>query len=269
MLSLAVKSRCAVFHHISTAYVAGRRTGLCREEFVETEHFNNVYEETKYRGEELVREACRRAGIRMMVYRPSIVYGDSRSGRSLRFNALYFPVKTTAYLKELFLRDIQDGTGRQAAAMGVTLDPDGAVRLPIRIETQANGRINAVPVDFFVRACLALMEARPGGGISHIVHPSGTPLEDLVVFARKFLELRGIKAVIARDFAVRERNPLESLMDRYLDIYRPYMVDTRVFSQEKTEPILRSDGIVCPDLDYERFARCMQYAVDTDWGRKL
>ncbi len=49
VLDLAGKSRCCFFHHLSTAYVAGKREGVCREEPVETGEFTNVYEDSKYR----------------------------------------------------------------------------------------------------------------------------------------------------------------------------------------------------------------------------
>jgi hypothetical protein len=34
-------------------------------------------------------------------------------------------------------------------------------------------------------------------------------------------------------------------------------------------PLLQSAGILCPDLDYPRFQRCMDYAQTVDWGSRL
>ena len=69
--------------------------------------------------------------------------------------------------------------------------------------------------------------------------------------------------------AGRPKNALEVLYDSYLEIYRPYMQDTRSFDTAHATPILEKQGLVCPVFDYEVFSRCMDYAVETDWGSKL
>ena len=153
VLDLALHSRCYFLHHISTAYVAGKKEGLCKEEFAENRCFHNVYEETKYRAEKTAIQVCQNSGIRLNIYRPSIVYGDSESGKSIRFNALYYPVKMIQYFKNLFTRDIEENGGQSAAKLGVKLDSDGRMILPIRLKKDVNGSLNVIPVDFFVKAC--------------------------------------------------------------------------------------------------------------------
>jgi thioester reductase-like protein len=76
------------------------------------DEFNNVYEESKCRGENRVGERCSREGIRLGIYRPSIVYGDSRSGKSLSFRGLYYPVRTVLYFKNLYRADMLERGGR-------------------------------------------------------------------------------------------------------------------------------------------------------------
>lgn len=44
VLDFAARSGCFFFHHVSTAFVAGKRTGLYREDWVESGEFTNVYE---------------------------------------------------------------------------------------------------------------------------------------------------------------------------------------------------------------------------------
>jgi nucleoside-diphosphate-sugar epimerase len=86
--------------HVSTAYVAGRFAGRFGEDdlFVGQE-FRNTYEQSKAEAEQLVREA----GLPSVVVRPSIVMGDSRTGRTPVFNVLYWPLR--AYARGL-LREI-------------------------------------------------------------------------------------------------------------------------------------------------------------------
>lgn len=269
LLGFAARSRCSFFHHVSTAYVAGARAGLCREEWIESGPFTNFYEETKARGEILARDLCRREGIRLNVYRPSIVYGDSRTGRTLRFNALYFPVKAAVVLRDIYVADIRERGGTKAAAMGVRIDPDGNVHMPIRIEVDQRGGLDLVPIDHCVEAFLALREQGLGGDIYHIVNPRPKRIEDIIGYAERFFGLRGIEARSREDFADRPRNALEKLYGSYLEVYRPYMQDRRRFETRNSGPMLERRGLSCPEFDEDMFRRCMGFAVETGWGTGL
>jgi nucleoside-diphosphate-sugar epimerase len=269
VLDYAARAGCGFFHHVSTAYVAGRRTGSCPEDWVEEGPFTNVYEETKARGEILARDVCRREGIRLNVYRPTIVYGDSRTGRTLRFNALYFPVKAAVYLRDIYLADIRERGGRKAAELGVRLAEGGGLIMPIRIETARQGGLNLVPIDHCVRAFMALFEDGLDGGIYHIANPRSTGIEDLVAYGKKFFGIEGIEACGAEGFDGRPKTVLEALYDSTLEVYRPYMQDTRSFDTANAAPILEKRGLVCPVFDDEVFSRCMGYAVETGWGSRL
>jgi nucleoside-diphosphate-sugar epimerase len=269
VLDFASRSACSFFHHLSTAYVAGRREGLCREELMETGDFTNVYEETKARGERLVSDRCLAEGIRLNIYRPSIVYGDSRTGRSLLFNALYYPVKTAVFLRDLYEADILKRGGRRAAAMGVRRESDGSLYLPIRIEAESGEGINLVPVDHFVAAFTAILEESLDGGIFHIVNAGQTTIGDLADYTRRLFSIRGIEPCRPQDFGVAPGNALEILFNNYLEAYRPYMRDKRTFAMNNARGILARRGIACPNFDFEIFSRCMKYAVEVDWGARL
>jgi len=269
VLDFASRSRCAFFHHLSTAYAAGRREGLCREELVDTDDFTNVYEETKARGERLVSDHCRTAGIRLNIYRPSIVYGDSRTGRSLLFNALYYPVKTTVFLKNLYEADILERGGRKAAMMGVRRESDGSLYLPIRFEVESAEGINLIPVDYFVASFTAILEDSLEGGIFHIVNARPTTMGDLIDYTRRLFNIRGIEPCRPEDFGARPRNALEILFNNYLEAYGPYMRDKRTFVMDNARGILARRRIACPEFDFEVFSRCMNYAVEVDWGARL
>jgi len=249
--------------------VAGKVAGLCAEEPVNGREFHNVYEETKSRGEQLVSATCNRAGIRLGIYRPTIVYGDSRTGRSLRFNAVYHPVRMALFIKDLCEKDIRQGNGAQAAALGVTFDADGTTHLPMRIEVAEQGGVNIIPVDHLTNAFLALLEGAPEGGIFHIAGDKLTRIEDFVEYTSRLFRLSGIRACTGAEFAATPRNQLETLYEHYTRAYAPYMRDTRVFATANADSILEPNGITCPEFDYEVFKRCMLYAVETGWGTRL
>jgi nucleoside-diphosphate-sugar epimerase len=269
VLDFAIGSSCVFFHHVSTAYAAGRRSGRCPEDWVEAGPFTNVYEETKARGEILARDVCRREGIRLNVYRPSIVTGDSRTGRTLRFNALYFPVKAAVFLRDIYLADIRERGGKRASGLGVRLEEDGTFFMPLRIEAGREGGINLVPIDHCVKVFMAVLEGGLDGGIYHIVNPRATGIGELVAYAKRFFRIEGLEACGPEDFAARPRNALETLYDSYLEAYRPYMQDVRTFDVANTAAILGAQGPACPEFGYDLFARSMAYAVEADWGAKL
>ncbi len=269
VLDFAVGSGCVFFHHVSTAYAAGLRSGRCPEDWIEAGPFTNVYEETKARGEILARDVCRREGIRLNVYRPSIVTGDSRTGRTLRFNALYFPVKAAVFLRDIYLADIRERGGKRASGLGIRLEEDGTVFMPLRIEAGREGGINLVPIDHCVKVFMAVLEGSLDGGIYHIVNPRASGIGELVAYAKRFFRIGGLEACGPQDFAARPRNALETLYDSYLEAYRPYMQDVRTFDVANTAAILGAHGPVCPEFGYDVFARSMAYAVEADWGAKL
>ena len=269
VLDFAARSGCFFFHDVSTAFVAGKRTGLCREEWVESGDFTNVYEETKARGEILARDVCRREGIRLNIYRPSIVYGDSRTGRTLRFNALYYPVKAAVFLRDIYLADIRERGGKKASELGIRMSENGHLFMPIRIEVGREGGINLVPIDHCVDVFMAILEDCLEGGIYHIVNSRATRIEDIVDQAKHLFRLDGVETCRPETFAARPKNALETLFDTYLDPYRPYMQDLRTFEIKNAAPVLERHGLVCPEFDYDVFARCMTYAVETGWGSRL
>ncbi len=269
VLDFAARSGCFFFHHVSTAFVAGKRTGLCREEWAESGEFTNVYEETKARGEVMGRDVCRREGIRLNVYRPSIVYGDSRTGRTLRFNALYFPVKAAVFLRDIYLADIRERGGRKASELGIRMKENGHLFMPIRIEVGREGGINLVPIDHCVDVFMAILEDGLDGGIYHIVNSRPTRIEDIVDHAKRLFRLDGISTCGPEAFDARPKNALETLFDTYLDVYRPYIQDLRTFEIKNTVPVIERRGLVCPEFGYDIFARCMSYAVETGWGAQL
>jgi nucleoside-diphosphate-sugar epimerase len=269
ILDLAVRGGCVFFHHVSTAYAAGRREGLCPEDWVEAGPFTNVYEETKARGEIVARDVCRSEGLRLNVYRPTIVTGDSETGRTLRFNALYYPIKAALSIRDIYREDLQTGKGQKAAEVGIRLTRQGRLFIPIRIETRPGTGINLVPVDHCVRAILAVFEDGLEGGIYHIANPRQTRIEDIVSFGTRHFGIEGITTCGPEAFTVEPKNTLELLYDSYLEIFKPYIQDGRTFDTARSGPILEKRGLVCPDFDYGLFARCMDFAVSVGWGARL
>ena len=140
------------FSHISTAYVAGTRTGTVPEEDLTDEFgFFTDYERTKYEGELLVQAAKKELSI--SVFRPSMVVGDSQTGAIKTFNTFYFPLR-------LYL------TGKMRF-------------MPVKRSL----RVNVVPVDYVTKAIAKLTFEPEAEGLNfHLVAPfdSLPTLKDLI-----------------------------------------------------------------------------------------
>ena len=81
--------------YVGTAYVAGERTGLVREnELAVGQSYRNTYEQTKAEAEALVRS--RLDSLPGVILRPSIIVGDSRTGVTSSFKMMYWPLKIYA-----------------------------------------------------------------------------------------------------------------------------------------------------------------------------
>ncbi len=123
--------------HVSTAFVAGRHDGVFREtDLALGQSFRNTYEQSKHLGERLVVGS----GLPVAIARPSIVVGDSTTGWTPAFSALYLPLR--------------------AYALGL-LDTVAAV---------ADGVVDVVPLDYVAASLLQLLDAPEApGNTYHLV----------------------------------------------------------------------------------------------------
>ncbi|MDB4965736.1 MAG: Sorbitol-6-phosphate 2-dehydrogenase [Myxococcales bacterium] len=146
MLELAGDcARLRRFTHWSTSQVSGARSGVILEEELDCgQRFRNVYEETKFRAERMVREAARRLPITIL--RPGIIVGDSKSGEIDKFDGPY-------YLLVLIVSSPID------------------VHLPL--PGRGSSPLNLVPIDYVVEAAIALSrDPRAAGGTFHLTDPA-------------------------------------------------------------------------------------------------
>lgn len=253
---------CERFFHMSSAYSAGRQEGLIREEIQSPSGFHNPYEQSKNESEKLITELCRDKGADLVIFRPSIIYGDADTGESLRFNALYFPVRTLLYFRDTLKKDIMLKSGKRAESLGVSINENGSIHLPLTFP--GSGGLNLVPVNFLVKAVTAIMDSGKCG-IFHIVNPKTDTVGQLVQNIEKHYSISGLKV---NDEKVKN-GPLQALIDSYMDVYYPYFCDKRSFSDYRTRKMLEPLGIECPELTSDVFKRCMDFAVESGWGSKI
>ncbi|MBX7190828.1 MAG: SDR family oxidoreductase [Sandaracinaceae bacterium] len=141
--------------HWSSALVAGSRRGIVREDELVGSSFRNVVEETRFRGEGLVRAAMKK-GLPATILRPSILVGDSRSGEIDRLEGPY---------------------------LLILLMLSTPIDLPVPLPGRAEVPVNLVPIDYVVEAgCAIANDPRSLGRTFHLVDPR--PATARAVFER-------------------------------------------------------------------------------------
>ena len=114
--------------YVSTAYVAGKRTGVVYEhELVMGQDFKNHYESTKFQAEVWVRELL--DPVPTTILRPAIVVGDSRTGETEKFDGPYY-----------ILRAISGRERHGPADAAVRPLRGGVQRRPGRLRRRRDGR---------------------------------------------------------------------------------------------------------------------------------
>ena len=222
-----------------------------------------MYEETKCRSEHLAADVCKSEGIRLNIYRPGIVCGESLEGRTFRFNGLYYPLKSIHRLIGSFKTNLLQKDGKKARKMGVRFVDENRLMLPLTIRVAEDSGINVVPVDYFTHMFIRIMEDKDGGGIFHIVQEKNCPVQDLVEYTSKYFLIEGLNTTLDGN----PDGPIERIFNLYNEPYLSYLQDDRVFSSENTRHL--RDQNIDDRFTYARFKICMDYAIKTDWGKTL
>jgi nucleoside-diphosphate-sugar epimerase len=264
LLEFAYDADVQCLYYVSTAYACGKCRGICMETPIVATEFTNVYEESKAQAESIILQYCESKGVPVSILRPSIVYGHSKTGRALKFNALYYAVKSLLAVRDIYLRDIAEQGGTKSGKWGISLGGDGILNLPLSVCIQDGGYVNLIPVDYFVESALRIIEQSGAGGIYHITNDDPPVITTLVEYAQRFLGVNGVR--IEYTESKLEPNPAEELLDRFIKPYRPYLSDARVFDRNRTKSV--SSKLAAPPLTYDIFERCMAYAIECCWGKK-
>jgi len=267
ILEFSKNANVNFFHYISTAYVAGTGMTYCKEILSSAKTFTNVYEESKAAAENIISGFCQKNSINLSIIRPSIVYGDSQNGRSLKFNALYFPIRSAQSIRNIYLNDLNNNGGIKAAKNGIYIDEDGYLFLPLKIYLPREGDLNIIPVDYFVNATVKIIENCSGSGIYHLTNNSPTTIFIVAEYYQQLMKVRGVEIIYGNPRDNIERNPAEELFDRFIEPYRPYLSDNRVF--DRTNANKATDGLNPPSFTYEIFKTCMEYAIEVNWGASI
>lgn len=206
-VELARTLGCEVFNHFSTAYVAGRRNGLLREEATHSVDTNNRYEQSKIAGEQIVASTT---GITTRILRPSIVIGHSITKHVA--GGMSGPYTVQASLARLL---------NMLSASGRPTD------LQIRVRADPTIPINLVPVDLVAVDAVSISLSGAPGGVFHLTHPR--PVSVRTSFEATCSQLGHIRLRYA---ATGEKlTGLDRIFEHQTVFHQSYWTGAKVFDQ--------------------------------------
>jgi len=236
--------------HISTAYVSGKRNGIILENDLEnSQQFGNTYEQTKYESEIYIRQLMHELPI--TIFRPSIVIGNSKTGKTTAFNVLYYPLKLMYQGKLRIL--------------------PGWNTIPMDV----------VPIDFVCDALYHIfLETNKGIGETYHLTAGGSnsiTTGKLADFSIKYFK----KSQDARQFkSVRFLHPLivnvvlnilffyTRRLKKVLKIYEPYLTVHRTFDNSNTLQTLKEVNVTPPSPE-QYLNKILQYCLISNWGENV
>ena len=246
----------AELHYLSTAYIAGNRTGEIREdEFDEGQSFRNAYERTKFEAEKIVRVWRDSKNSRAVIYRPSIVIGDSKTGLAFSFTGYYAVARFFWSIAEFFKRE-----GERIS------------NFPLPIPVVKGSALNLITVDAVADAVFRLSEKSESlGKVFHIVHPY--PPKNSMIFdtSIKFLGFPRVRIWPVSLYMLRFLAKLLWLFSLFLGrvgyflrrqviTYAPYFEGSATFKVEGIENLL-GDSWSPPLVTDDVIKRILSYAV--------
>ena len=218
LLALCAAHPPAHFFHVSTAYVAGNRPGVAREnELFPEGRFRNSYERSKAAAEALVRDAFGR-GLSGTIFRPSLIVEESDR---------VCPHSVT-----------------RAFAVAIA----GAVRrgrAELTLRFPADAAVNLVPESFVVDAMLQLAAVPRSAECYHLTAENDFALGSLPELVG--YSLPRFKFSLAPDLDPRRLDAASLLLDRMLEDLKPYCGGQPLaFDRSNLErdlPCLPADGV--------------------------
>jgi thioester reductase-like protein len=249
LLGLARELGIAEWHHVSTAYVCGRRRGTIREEDLDCgQDFHTPYEQSKLAAEKLLRG---QSDVRVTTYRPAVIVGDSRTGYTSTYSGVY-----------QFLEIGWRLAGILSPCEAGTRPPR---QLPLRLPGTGDERCYLIPVDW-VSAAITRLLSRPEwhGRTFHLLSPQPIPARLVQDTAAQELNISGTQWTGGA--GLKNPTPIEQVFQEALEEHWPYLATTAEFDCANTLAAL--PDLPPPRVDRLLLQRLIGYAFANHWGQK-
>lgn len=243
------------FHHVSTAYVCGLRTGRILEcEGDCGQQFGNDYEASKLEAEGLVRGAGFPEPPTML--RPAIIVGDSRTSFTSTYHGFYTPLRVMAALVPTMAGMPPIPESMWMAALGLAGD-------------EAK---NLVPVDW-VSGVATHIVSNPcwHGRTYHLTPASRVPVREIAAVTKASImarleRTRGDDGIgrAGGTTAVGLPDHLAAAFREQMSTYAAYWRDDPDF--DTTNTTAAAGHLPCPAVDAAMLRRLCDFALEANFG---
>lgn len=266
------------FFHFSTAYIWGNYQGIAFEdECWRGQGFRNPYEESKFKAEELVWEAGKRFGFHATIFRPSIVVGNSATGKTQNYEGYYKYMRGFENLKQ-FVVSKMSSNPEKFREEGIYFEND-VLHLPITIWGRPKATVNLVCVDYVIDQVVNLMKSRMSAGKTfHIINPKPPEYGWLLETGLKVLGVTGVKVenpsrtVFEYVKEHRAKPPLvqklEDCINKQLEYYVDYVSGEPEFSTASVQAVLGKKP-VHPKVNEALIKTLLSYGSKAKWKTTL
>ncbi|KKK37492.1 short-chain dehydrogenase [Mesobacillus campisalis] len=225
ILELARRLKVKHFFHVSTAYTLGKKFEA-REELHSVDlPFNNYYEESKCQAEHLALRY--KDFFNVSIFRPSIIIGDSRTGKADSAFALYGIIRSFDLLKRRMDRQ----------------------KSPIKnFKFLCNPEIpqNFVPVDYVVKVLSAALNHAEDNTIYHITNSNPPTNQKICDMIRSSLDIWNVEVVPTSYQG--ELTAEETRFNEPISVFYPYWERAIEFFDHNTRRLLKEANLKPLDL---------------------
>ncbi|KAB7706153.1 SDR family NAD(P)-dependent oxidoreductase [Bacillus aerolatus] len=216
VLDLAELVGAKTFIHVSTAYTLGSRKVGTETLYPLQSSFTNSYEESKCHAEHLVMTYKDKFDV--MVMRPSIIIGDSMTGKADTTFGLYSILRTIELLKKKLERNVS------------------SVRPSYRLLMDKDTVSNLVPVNYVVKVITRAMNYGNKNKIYNIVNTAPLTNSMLVEAVKEAFDFDQIEMIPYEDRGLLTLE--EQKMNEPLDVFKDYLNRSINFQDENTRELL-------------------------------
>lgn len=237
------------FHHVSTAYICGNRTGTIREDELDCgQEFRNDYERSKFLAESHVRSV---KGFRSTtIYRPAVITADSTNGYTTTYHGLHL------YLRLMSMLVPQ-----------VEPDKNGIRQTHIRLPMTGNEQRNVVTVDWVSAVMTRLMTTPEAHGKTfHLAPDIKLTPRKLIDACYRYFGSAGVEFCGSENGDQPDLGEFERTFLTNVGIYNSYDRCDPVFDDSNAKEFI--GDLPCPEIDEAVIHKFLRFGERDKWGKR-
>lgn len=214
-VEVAKKIGAREFNYFSTAYVAGKKSGIIEETYYDNAYASeNCYEESKRCAEDIVLSEYHEDAFHVRIFRPSIVIGNLTTYESNSDSGFY----KFLYTLEKYI----DWMERNK--------PNHSSRLTNLMLYRVEGlTVNLMPVDVLVdEAILISRQKKRTPEFHHLTNPFYTSIDNIRDAVNKFYEKYQFTSTSNEE----DLSEIDRIFKKKIDFFNPYLKNNKKFARK-------------------------------------